>query len=90
MEEIFAMKKKKLYNDLKACLRGELLRCRAALNIPQEEMAHRLLMSTRAYSALESGKSCCSLITAFLFFSRCCLDQAAFLDGILRILEPSE
>lgn len=52
MEEIFAMKKKKLYNDLKAYLRGELLKCRAALNIPQEEMAHRLLMSTRAYSAM--------------------------------------
>lgn len=82
--------KKKLYNDLKVYFRGELLKCRAALNIPQEEMAHRLLMSTRAYAALESGKSCCSLITAVLFLSRCCLDRTAFLDGLFHILESSE
>lgn len=82
--------RKKLYNDLKVYFRGELLRCRAALNITQEEMAHRLLLSTRAYSDLESGKSCCSLLTAVLFLSRCCPDRTAFLDGLFNILESSE
>lgn len=79
--------KEQLYRTLKAYLRSEFLKNRAALKISQEEMAHRLLMSARAYAALESGKSCCSLTTAVLFLSRCCLDRQAFLDGLLRISE---
>lgn len=35
--------KQKLYKDLKAYLRAELLTCRDELNISQEEMAQRLL-----------------------------------------------
>ena len=82
--------KKILCRELKAYMRSELLKNRAALGISQEEMAHRLLMSARAYSALESGRSCCSFITAALFLSRCCLDRGAFLDGLLAIFEVSE
>ncbi len=79
--------KQKLYKELKAYLRAELLTCRAGLNISQEEMAHRLLMSTRGYVALESGKSCCSLITASLFLTRCCPDRSAFLEGLFNVFE---
>ncbi len=82
--------KKQLRKSLKAYLRTELLMCRAKLNISQEEMAHRLLMSTRAYVALESGKSCCSLITTLLFFSRCCFDRRAFLSGLLTIFDSAD
>lgn len=82
--------KQKLYKDLKAYLRAELLTCRAELNISQEEMAHRLLMSTRGYAALESGKSCCSLITAVLFLSRCCTNRPAFLEGMIKVLDASD
>lgn len=82
--------KQKLYKDLKAYLRAELLTCRAKLNISQEEMAYRLLMSTRAYAALESGKSCCSLITAALFLSRCCTNRSAFMEGLFNIFEAAD
>ena len=40
--------KKILCRELKAYMRSELLKNRAALGISQEEMAHRLLMSARA------------------------------------------
>lgn len=82
--------KKQLYKDLKAYLRSELLKNRAVLHISQEEMAHRLLMSARAYAALESGKSCCSLLTTALFLRRCCLDRMAFLEGLLNIFDTFE
>lgn len=81
--------RKELYKGLKAYLREEFLKCRHTLNIPQEEMAHRLLMSTRAYVSLEGGKFCCNLVTVSLFLSRCCTDRVAFLDGLLRTLESS-
>ncbi|MGI6028070.1 MAG: hypothetical protein ACOX81_09510 [Candidatus Heteroscillospira sp.] len=53
-------------------------------------MAYRLLMSSRAYASLESGKSCCSLITVLLYLSRCCLDKQAFIEGLLDIFSDSE
>ena len=82
--------KKNFYKAMKAYLRKELLLCRAALKISQEEMAHRLLISVRAYASLEAGKSCCSLITVALFLRRCCPDRCAFIDGLLAIFEPAE
>lgn len=82
--------KTQIYEAVKYYIRGELLITRNRLNICQEEMAHRLLMSTRAYVSLEGGKSCCSLITMLLFLSRCCADQQAFLEGLLAILDYDE
>lgn len=82
--------KSQIHAAVKDYIRGELLTTRSFLNICQEEMAHRLLMSTRAYVSLEGGKSCCSLITMLLFLSRCCIDQQAFLDGLFAILDSVE
>lgn len=82
--------KQQFRKHLKAYLRAEFLKNRADLNITQEEMAHRLLMSSRAYANIESGKSCRSLITALLFLSRCCLDRQDFLDGLSNIFAPAE
>lgn len=82
--------KKHFYNKLKAYMRCELLKTRERLNINQEEMAHRLLISSRAYASLEGGKSCCSLLTVVLFISRCCIDRQYFLDGLISVLELSE
>ncbi|MCC8356512.1 MAG: hypothetical protein LJU34_01445 [Oscillospiraceae bacterium] len=79
-----------IHEAVKDYIRGELLITRSLLNICQEEMAHRLLMSTRAYVSLEGGKSCCSLITMLLFLSRCCVDQQAFLEGLLAIMDSAE
>lgn len=42
-----------IHEAVKDYIRGELLITRSLLNICQEEMAHRLLMSTRAYVSLE-------------------------------------
>ena len=46
-------------------------------------------MSTRGYVALESDKSCCSLITVLLFLDRCCPDRSAFLAGLSNVLKTS-
>lgn len=82
----FTMKKLFL-KEIKAYLRTSILRTRAALGITQEEMAHRLLLSTRAYAKLEAGGACCSLTTALIFLSRCCPDRKSFLDGLLDLLD---
>ena len=60
---------------------------RDALHLTQEQMAARLLMSTRAYAKLETGHSCCSLFTALIFLSRCCTDRRAFLEGLFKLLD---
>ena len=82
--------KQYFYVQMKAYLRSQLLTTRECLQISQAEMAHRLLMSVRAYVALESGQSCCSLITVLLFLSRCCSDRENFIEGLLRIFEVPE
>lgn len=82
--------KQQLLKNLKDYLRTALLQNRAALDISQEEMAHRLLMSSRAFANLESGHSCCSLITMLLFLTRCCTDRRAFIDGLMLILDAAE
>lgn len=79
----FTMKKLFL-KEIKAYLRTSILRTRAALGITQEEMAHRLLLSTRAYAKLEAGGACCSLATTLIFLSRCCPDRCQ-----LRCIPPS-
>lgn len=76
--------KKKLFpKEIKAYLRASILRTRAASGITQGEMAHRLLLSTRAYAKLEAG-ACCSLVTALIFLSRGCPDRCQ-----LRCIPPS-
>lgn len=82
--------KKQLLRSIKAYLRTALLQSRTALGISQEEMARHLLMSSRAYASLESGKSCCSLITVLLFLTCCYTDRQAFIDGLLKIFDSVE
>ena len=50
------------------------------LNITQEEMAHRIRMSTRCYVDLENGKTTCSAVTLALFLAFVCKDPIAFLE----------
>ncbi len=81
---------KNFYKEqFKKRFRQEILKTRSALGYTQETMAHILLLSTRAYVALESGKSCCSPVTFFIFLHRCCLDQKAFIEGILSDYDDS-
>lgn len=79
-----------LYLALKHFMRCELLKSRTALNFSQESMAHTLSMSTRAYTDLESGKTCCGLITFLLFLRHCCADQQAFLNKLFDLLDSFE
>lgn len=71
-------------------VRCELLKTRAAKGISQERMAAILDMSGRAYTALESGKSCWSHITFALYLTRCCLDKDAFIAGLSDVLDKAE
>lgn len=82
--------KQKLLKSIKDYLRTAMLQGRADMGISQEEMAHRLLMSSRAYANLENGRSCCSLITMLLFLTRCCADRRAVIEGLLLILDADE
>ena len=68
---------------MKIYFRNELLRTRGER--PQDDMAPYLEMSVRAYSDLETGKSCCRMDT-FLLFLLICPDPSAFFRGLLDIL----
>lgn len=63
--------RKQFLAAFKAYFRAELLKTRNALGLTQEEMAHRLHVSTRAYTALEGGRSCCGLVTFLIYLCRC-------------------
>lgn len=79
------------YRDvIKTYFRAELLKTRHKLAYSQEEMAYCLAMSTRAYVALEGGRSCCGLLTFIIFLCRCCLDKQAFLAGLFALFEDSD
>ncbi|MGI6201135.1 MAG: hypothetical protein ACOYJA_10225 [Christensenellales bacterium] len=82
--------RKRLHAALKAYFRAELLKARTSLDLAQEEMAHLLDVSVRAYVALEGGKSCCGLITFLLFLHRGCPDPLSFLMGLFNMIELSE
>ena len=78
---------KKLYLErIKKYCRETLLKTRDEMNITQEEMAHLLRMSTRAYVSLESGKSCCSLCTLIIFLKHCHIDSVSFVHGLLEMI----
>lgn len=73
-----------LQRTIKKRFRQEILKPRSALGYTQEKMANTLFLSTRAYVALESGKSCCSQDTFFILLQHCCLDRKALMEGILN------
>lgn len=81
--------RKQLRIAVKEYCRKEFLNTREKMNISQEEMAHNLFMSTRAYVSLEGGKSCCSLITLIFFLQRCPVDPADFILGIINSINDS-
>ncbi len=80
--------RKHLYFVLKSEFRSELLKTRTLLGLTQEKMAALLYMSPRAYSALESGKFCCSVLT-FLFFLIHCPYREEFLNNLISLLSQA-
>lgn len=67
---------------LRVVFSKQLIRTRAALGITQEEMADRLSMSTRSYSDLDNGYSCCSGLTLALYLTQVCPEPMIFLNEL--------
>lgn len=57
------------------------------LDITQEEMAHRIGISTRAYVDLENGKTTCSAVTLALFLVYVCNDPIEFQEELRYAFE---
>lgn len=73
---------------LSAFFRHKLFQTRITLlDITQEEMAHRIGISTRAYVNLENGKTTCSAVTLALFFAFVCIDPIAFREELRYAFE---
>ena len=69
------------------------MKARHRLGLTQEQMAARLWMSTRGYTALEGGQACFGLATFLLFLFRCCRTEEetkGFLGGLRAIFEDTE
>ena len=57
------------------------------LDITQEEMAHRIGISTRSYVDLENGKTTCSAVTLALFLAFVCIDPIVFREELRYAFE---
>ena len=63
-------------------MRAELLKTRNQLELSQEAMGAKLGISTRAYRNLESGRSCCSMMTLLMYCLECCPNRRDFMKGL--------
>ena len=73
---------------LKAFFHRKLFRTRVEiLDITQEEMAHRLALSSRSYVELDHGRSSCSAVTLALFLVYVCNDPTGFLEELRYAFE---
>ena len=75
---------------IKNYLSAEFEKTRIELGLTQEQMAEKLEISTRAYSDIERGKSCCSLDTLAMFLKCCCRKKMAFFWNFLEALDQEE
>ena len=73
---------------LAAFFRHQIFQTRVhLLDITQEEMAHRMGMSTRSYVDLEHRKSACSAVILALFLVFVCDDPVKFLEELRYAFE---
>lgn len=72
---------------LKKCFRSQLLRTREVLQLTQPQMARKLFIEERSYAALESGASCCGVLTFVFFLLYCCKDPLDFLESLRAAFE---
>lgn len=84
------MIRKQLREALKTYFRCELIKTRNTLGWSQEKMANTLTISTRAYTDIESGRSCCSLSTFLIFLHECCTDRTACIDNLMAFMDTLE
>lgn len=79
--------RKIIIESIKQYIRSELINVRKTQNLTQAQMAEKLEISERAYTSLESGKSCCNIITFILFLTFCVKDKENFINTICKICE---
>ena len=78
------------YEIIKQYMREEMLKTRTELKITQVEMAQRLRISSREYTNIESGISCCSTLTFMIYMQEFNHDTQRFLDGLKAALEAEK
>lgn len=76
--------RKKFKTLFKKFFHAKLCERRLSLGITQDEMASKLNMSTRTYSDLDNGKTCCSAITLALYLTYVCEDPVHFLEALRK------
>lgn len=74
--------KKRLLRTFNVYFRTHLLRTRHAMRNTQEELARKLCIEPRSYTALECGEHGCGALTLVLYLLYVCPDPAAFLAGL--------
>ncbi len=74
---------------LKTEFRNHVMIRREELNLSQAKMSELLEISERAYSDIESGKSCCSALTLALYLIYCCDDVQGFIDELKARFEKA-
>ena len=72
---------------LKEFFYQKVFRSRVELGITQEEMAHRLAMSSRTYVELDHGKSGSSALTLALYLIYICSAPLEFLEELRNAFE---
>lgn len=74
----------------KTFFHDKLFQSRIDLDISQEEMGHRLLMSGRSYVDLEHQKTGCSALTLAVYLIYIHPDPLAFLNELKEAFEKME
>ena len=74
---------------MKHYIRCRMLTTRQTMDVSQDDMASVLGMTTRAYTKLESGENCCSLVTFILFLRFCCPDINAFIAELFALIDET-
>ena len=77
-------------NILKSFFQQKVFQNRVDLDISQEEMGHRLLMSCRSYVDLEHQKFGCSALTFALYLIYLCPDRELFLKELQEAFDNVE
>lgn len=75
------------YNQLKSICHAHIVFEREKNKLSQSQMAEILMMDLRSYSDIESGKSCCSLLTFMLFIICFCIDTNEIVSAIKTAFE---
>lgn len=79
--------RREIHEAYKNYVRVEFLRTRDKEELLQGKMAAILEMSYEAYNAIETGKSCCSSDTLWLYIVQFRSDdKEVFMDGLYKAL----